>query len=374
VTTIQNITGGAGNPVVFKNRDNLVIFDANGNNRSMAVQDCSYIQILGNNKGGLDYGLKFIDSTAIGIRFNQNTDHWEVGYCEICDTGASGLLSNTSTQTGGKQVGIYIHHCYIHDVAKEGLYIGDTNYPAGAEVREVEIAHNLLEDCGWDGIQVSSGDQDIEVHHNIIRRVGQGGGNGGNTGMGIVFNRGTTGDAHHNYVHSTRERGIYSQGLGNSNFYNNVVIDAGQLGVSGQQHGIAKQDRSNFNIYNNTVVNSYTHGIYTTGGTNVELRNNIVIDSGGDDLYIIGTPTETNNLETGEVSGFVDAGGDDYHLTSGSEAVNAGYDTSPTVTDDYDGVSRPQGAAYDVGAYEYAGTVTVTVVTATVLIVTVVAA
>jgi hypothetical protein len=42
----------------------------------------------------------------------------------------------------------------------------------------------------------------------------------------------------------------------------------------------------------------------------------------------------------------------DYHLTSSSPGRDAGT-TVATVTDDYDGVSRPQGDAYDIGAYEY---------------------
>ena len=42
----------------------------------------------------------------------------------------------------------------------------------------------------------------------------------------------------------------------------------------------------------------------------------------------------------------------DYHLQSTSPAINAGI-TLSGVTNDYDGNSRPQGAGYDIGAYEY---------------------
>ena len=42
---------------------------------------------------------------------------------------------------------------------------------------------------------------------------------------------------------------------------------------------------------------------------------------------------------------------DDYHLLYHSPAIDAGTNTG--VTTDYDGTARPQGAAYDIGAYEY---------------------
>jgi hypothetical protein len=40
-----------------------------------------------------------------------------------------------------------------------------------------------------------------------------------------------------------------------------------------------------------------------------------------------------------------------WHLQTGSPAINAGL-TLGSVTSDFDGVSRPQGGAYDMGAYE----------------------
>ncbi|MBN2494593.1 MAG: lamin tail domain-containing protein [Deltaproteobacteria bacterium] len=48
---------------------------------------------------------------------------------------------------------------------------------------------------------------------------------------------------------------------------------------------------------------------------------------------------------------FVDIGSDDFHLHLGSRAVDAGSNHEGTEVD-FDGVSRPQGAAVDMGAYE----------------------
>ncbi len=48
---------------------------------------------------------------------------------------------------------------------------------------------------------------------------------------------------------------------------------------------------------------------------------------------------------------FVDADGGDYHLVATALAIDAGVDVG--VTHDLDGTARPQGAAVDLGAYEF---------------------
>ena len=48
---------------------------------------------------------------------------------------------------------------------------------------------------------------------------------------------------------------------------------------------------------------------------------------------------------------FVDEPNHDYHLLPSSPAIDAGTNTG--IATDYDGTARPQGAAYDIGAYEY---------------------
>jgi hypothetical protein len=79
----------------------------------------------------------------------------------------------------------------------------------------------------------------------------------------------------------------------------------------------------------------------------VQIDHNL-IDGGGADF---------DGATTGEdsVSGdpqLADPSGGDYRLTAGSPAVDqASPDLAPDV--DYDGTSRPQGAAPDIGAFEF---------------------
>ena len=55
---------------------------------------------------------------------------------------------------------------------------------------------------------------------------------------------------------------------------------------------------------------------------------------------------------------FVNPASNDYHLKAGSPAIDAGKNVSADVTDDFDGAPRPVNGVFDIGAFEYGGTVT----------------
>jgi hypothetical protein len=75
----------------------------------------------------------------------------------------------------------------------------------------------------------------------------------------------------------------------------------------------------------------------------------------GVDIGGAGLVTQTHPV-TGSPA-FVDPSADDYHLTIGSAARDAGDPAGvpPAPDHDADGVIRPQGAAADIGAYEWKG-------------------
>ena len=61
-----------------------------------------------------------------------------------------------------------IHDCYLHHIADEGFYIGSSKYTGQTIyqcdeivvlphiIEGVSIYDNIVENTGWDGIQVSS--------------------------------------------------------------------------------------------------------------------------------------------------------------------------------------------------------------------------
>jgi hypothetical protein len=105
---------------------------------------------------------------------------------------------------------------------------------------------------------------------------------------------------------------------------------------------------SNGRFYNNTIYNSPQFGIQVDSGN--DIRNNIVYNAS---IAQTGSGnTLSNNLTTNP--SFVNASAGDFHLQAGSPAIDAGVTVSE-VTTDFDKRSRPQGARFAIGAYEYAG-------------------
>lgn len=116
-------------------------------------------------------------------------------------------------------------------------------------------------------------------------------------------------------------------------------------------------------VYNCTVyrgdAGGETEGVVfeSPGGTSHEVFNLLVSADQSTEVKLVQNDdgaaswTGDGNLIT-TASDFVDPANEDLRLASGAAAVDAGVDTSPYVRDDYDGTSRPQGAAYDVGAFE----------------------
>lgn len=182
------------------------------------------------------------------------------------------------------------------------------------------------------------------------------------------------------------------------NIYDNLVINAYFSGI--QVRGAWGDGlRKNIVIENNTIYGASTSGgnggagIYVTtahlgsnnGDAPVIIRNNIslfyFLSTGGGTVGQIRAGNSTmasmvaadHNLVYGPQSCsqeypscvemgarisasatgvFTNPGSYDLHLRSGSPAIDAGV-TLSAVTVDYDGVSRPQGSADDIGAYEY---------------------
>jgi hypothetical protein len=125
---------------------------------------------------------------------------------------------------------------------------------------------------------------------------------------------------------------------------NNLVFN--NIAIGGHDYGILTKG-SNHKLYNNSVYNTPAEGILVvSSGTAV--KNNIAYQTGG-----ISGGTQSNNLTSNP--GFVDAANKNFALQSSSPAINAGVLISE-VTSDIVGSPRPQGGAYDIGAYEYSST------------------
>ena len=141
--------------------------------------------------------------------------------------------------------------------------------------------------------------------------------------------------------------------------FNNVVYNNGHKPGSGQfvfNYGMGitiSNSSSNVWVDNNTIYGNENEAINLHGtGSDIRVRNNIIMSNGGGIAGSTSGKVVSNNI-TGGVA-FANAAAGDFHLAPGSSAINGGT-AIPLYKFDRDNAARPQGGAYDVGAYEYGG-------------------
>ena len=210
---------------------------------------------------------------------------------------------------------------------------------------------------------------------------------GNNNGSGLWFdfaNSNNTTTVRNNYIYGNgpEEAGIFVEASKNIKILNNVLVNNNRRGVF-----VSGSDQTK--IYHNTIVGQQgIAGIDViarngVNSTNTTIRNNIISGGTGTyDLRISGGTGNTSNYNdiyrsagaifnngsnktfaqwqaagfdlnsTSANPNFVTASGDVYTLGTSSPGRDTGT-TLADVTDDYAGTARPQGVAYDMGAYEF---------------------
>lgn len=205
-----------------------------------------------------------------------------------------------------------------------------------------------------------------------------------NAAYGLQFDNGPTDNSiarfnkiYHNAQIVGGGGGVYlhNTSTGPIDFYNNLIYnnndgtDSNGYGIQVRTHGA--------HVYNNTFYANVSINLYVLSESDGSfIRNNIsygVVGSPPEDARLEGTVNVTfeNNLigsssivrisDTGTVLNnnilssnplFLSTITPDLHIPSNSPAKDMGQDLSAILTTDYDGNTRPQGSAWDIGAYE----------------------
>jgi len=157
---------------------------------------------------------------------------------------------------------------------------------------------------------------------------------------------------------------VQSPGLGELNvkIYNNLIYNNGSNPSHNRTHAFGIQIGSGVvgaQIFSNTIFGNDGYGIQIVDATDTGtiVKNNIVYGNSLADIKNNGSGTTLiSNLTVNPL--FVNAGALDFHLQAGSAAINQGVTLGSPWNVDYAGTARPQGGAYDMGAYEFTGTAT----------------
>jgi parallel beta-helix repeat protein len=238
------------------------------------------------------------------------------------------------------------------------------------------IRGNTVHDCAQSGIELENAYGTL-VENNLIYHTGL-------EGIQIISYYGCQqGGINNQYGKADGEcRGDYLD----TTIQQNIIYDAGRVG------GIVSYESSGVKVYNNTVYGGESVALFIKSSGNFsnnwDVRGNIFSNHDRAEISI-SDPTsfhfDENNLvdpkdpnHAYEVrgpgliyyslsqwqqftsmgvnsiqnnSGFVDPSRNDFHLTSGSAAIDRGQDLGITL--DFDGTPRPQLGGFDIGAYEF---------------------
>lgn len=294
---------------------------------------------------------------AAPINLQAGSDFWRVVNND-CTWPDANLPNGGDTRAGGisgNGKNVKILGNYIHDIEGATLNHG-MYYDTGCD--DLEVAYNVVYNC--------LGGNMCQFFDNL----------GIDEMTGVLF--------HHNWFELGNRYGLnLADGLVSGKFWNNVVIGTDFSGIRINTGGFTGHD---IEIVHNTVydcarvstaVNAHVQNSWNTGPANsLKFQHNIIMAGpntngsaayyadDGDDSGV----TMAKNLWFGEgavpakdstgITGdplFTNAAARDFSVGSSSPALNAATATMDfSVTNDFLFLTRPQGAASDIGAFERA--------------------
>jgi hypothetical protein len=306
---------------------------ANGQDGCFTTAKMSFVRFFGNETSNT--AVPAASKQQHAVYFSTDTNHVEAAWNYIHDNRSCRAIQFHSSPLNG----------------------GGANDPTGHNQFDLSVHDNLIHDDPCDGINFATVDPSqgkVEAYNNVIYH----------TGIGPSPQDGESGDYSCIYLAYITNTGPV--GGGTVEIYHNTLYDCGafstasfpnngSLMLNGGEPSLLVKVRNNlmFQIGGEPFGNGPAWTAAFTSGS-----NNIMFSTGTAILpsFLSGT-VATDPM-------FLDLGLKNFHLQSATPAKDAAVTISSSNTfnnyvpwngnpEDYDGVVRPQGAANDVGAFEF---------------------
>jgi hypothetical protein len=302
------------------------------------LDNCRHVRLTGIS----DNGFLITDFTNCGIFARKGTEYVEIDHVEITGagdasaTGIRALSKRSDVPAAFVQRDTYIHHCYIHDLPTSAMYVGAADSQNGTPLEGVELAYNEVRNCGMDAYQVRNA-VGVEVHDNYAEDIGwRCQENEGQQGAGLCIEGGGSGRWHHNVIINANTGCTMHRHRDGTEIDHNLFVHCGYIKGDG---GIRQWTGERTLIHHNTIVDCNVYGIRTKeSGTEGEIRDNFVVDSGAQIDAGIGMDTHHNALAATIEAAHIDS---EYRLLPASPAIGAASDGGDCGAFPFDG-SEPE--------------------------------
>ncbi len=380
-----NIVGEGGKPVILRNCGGVATINSD-KSFGIKFEESKNFRLLGDG-AETKYGIKISTQKGFFLTMEYFTTDFEISRIEVAGLDPKGIGPNNGFAGMGIKTSPYqacdiftdksrkawvmrnvnINNNYIHDVGGEGLYIGHGFYTGRIEadcsdstyshsIENLLVFENLIENTGFDGIQVKNADLDVKVYGNIIN--GYGSREEGGQNEGLFIGEGTVGEFYNNLILNGTGNGIQYQGAGNVTIHNNIIVNCGESGFYATFGRFSYRIPDGYhNIMNNAFINSKRFGFAFFGvqGGVKRIYNNIVAGS-GEDIFRKGAEIDSiSNIFTQNISqfNFQNLADGNIKVSSSSPTIDAGVDVSEFgLSTDFYGNSRKKGSSTDIGPYE----------------------
>lgn len=330
---ISNLTGTANSPTIIQAYpgDTVILQSSGTYSGRVYIISCHYLVFDGFE----------VTNVNEGIYVQGQSTYVTIQNCKVHNVGQEAI------QIFEQSHHINVLNNTLYDLGKqnanwgEGVYVGMGSGAPGDFTHDVLVQGNVIHDNGSEACDIKANTYNVTIDGNIIYKSNSVGEPGSINIHQMCYGAICPPQEPKHVVKNNIVYNVLSESaiyIGTSaTVYNNIVY--GSVPSCGIY--VDSTDAYSRKIYHNTIDLSSSVAVCVSGSPNLDVRNNI------------GPTSYTKNIAT-KAAHFVNAAGRDYHLVSGSAPINAGDNLTSIVPTDKDGISRPQGSAPDIGAYEYA--------------------